>query len=125
LSLAAERRLVGRREAMTEQDRAFVFLGVLVVLGAVNGAFMWRGSPGAKRAWFPRITILAGVLFAAGTYWVMRHAPTLYFLVPVTVLITLVNLKATKFCAQCGAYNQSFGPFHRVNFCRKCGAALP
>jgi hypothetical protein len=45
-------------------------------------------------------------------------------LVPATALITVLNIKLTKFCAQCGAYHQSFPPFYKVSFCRKCGKEL-
>jgi hypothetical protein len=109
---------------VNEQDRFFVFFGVWAVLGLASGLFMWRGSPGAKRTWFPRLTVLTGVLFVAFAYWAMPYPHILYFLVPASALITVLNLKLNKFCAQCGAYHQSFPPFYKVSFCRKCGKEL-
>jgi hypothetical protein len=109
---------------MTEQDRFFVFFGVWMMLSVANGLFLWRGSVEAKRTWFPRLAILAGILFVAFAYWVAPYPPILSVLVPATALITLLNLKGTKFCPRCGAYHCSFGPFYKVSFCRKCGTEL-
>jgi len=107
---------------LTEQDRFFVFFGVWVALGLASALFIWRGSPEAKRAWFPRLSVLTGVLFVSFAYWVMPHPPVLYLLIPATAFITFLNIRSTKFCAKCGAYHQSFDWFYKVSFCRKCGS---
>jgi rubredoxin len=46
---------------------------------------------------------------------------TLYFAVPGVALITFINLKAMRFCRECGAYNRRFGAFTSSNYCSKCG----
>jgi hypothetical protein len=109
---------------MTEQDRFFVFFAVWVVYGLATGLFMWKSSPEAKREWFPRLTVLTGLLFVAFSYWVAPDPRILLYVVPAVAFITFINLRATKFCPSCGAYHQSMGPFYRVRFCRKCGAEL-
>jgi|SRR5262245_39013086 len=107
---------------MNEQDRVFAFFGVWLALGFGTAIFVRRGSPAAKRTWFPRLEILIGVVFVVTAYSVMPHPQVLYLVVPVASLLTFLNIRATKFCGKCGAYHRSF--FLTLNFCRKCGAEL-
>jgi hypothetical protein len=109
---------------VTEQERFGVFFAVWVVLGIGSGLFMWRASPEAKREWFPRFSILAGVLFVGFVYWVMPFPHILYFVVPATFLITVLNIRGTHFCGACGAFHQSAFGIGAANLCRKCGEAL-
>jgi hypothetical protein len=110
---------------MADGERFAIFACVWVSLGVALGVLFWRGSAERKRMWFPRLTVLAGALFIAFTYWISPVAEALYVVVPVTALITYLNLKTTKFCPKCGAYYQTFGALYRANYCRRCGFELP
>jgi hypothetical protein len=109
---------------MTEGQRFFVFFGVWVLLGVGSGALLWFGSVELKRRWYPRLTVTAGVLFVSFVYWLMPVKQVLFVVIPAVTLITLLNLKTSKFCPQCGAFFQDFGSFFRSNYCRKCGHQL-
>jgi hypothetical protein len=109
---------------VSEGERFTVFLCIWVGLGILLAVLVWRGSLEAKRKWFPRMTILAGLLFTGFVYWISPAAEVLYVAVPVVALITFLNLKTTKFCSKCGAYYQDFGAVYRPNYCRKCGQDL-
>jgi len=106
---------------VAEGQRFFVFFSTWVCLGTATAILIWRGSPDTKRTWFPRITLLTGVLFIGFVYWLMPAVQVLYILVPITALITVLNFKTTRFCPKCGTYSQNFGRLFRVNYCRKCG----
>ncbi len=106
---------------MTEGQRFIFFFATWVCLGIASAILLWRGSPDTKMKWYPRIVVLAGVLFIAFVYWVSPDLAVLYFLAPITILITILNLKTTRFCPRCGAYSQNLGALLRVNYCRKCG----
>ncbi len=106
-------------------DRFVVFFVTWTVLVLANGLFLWKGSPAAKRAWFPRIAILECVIFVAFTYWVAPHALVLCVVVPIAAVMAFLNVRTIRFCASCGAVHQSFGPFRAHDgCCRKCGTDL-
>ena len=109
---------------MTEHDRFSVFFVVWLAAGAASAIFLWRGSPEAKRTWFPRIQVAAGMAFVLFVYWVTPGQAVLVILLPAVALITFLNVRFTKFCPNCGAYHQGFGALYRVNFSRKCGSPL-
>lgn len=109
---------------MTEGQRFFVFFGVWVLLGIGSAALLWFGSLEFKRTWYPRLIVIAGVLFVGFVYWLVPVKQVLVVVIPAATLITLLNLKISKFCPQCGAFFQEFGFFFRSNYCRKCGHEL-
>jgi NADH pyrophosphatase NudC (nudix superfamily) len=78
----------------------------------------------AKRVWFPRFTIAAGVLLLAFTYWMAPVPQVFVFTTPAVALVTWLNLKLTKVCPGCGAMLQSTNWFVKMRFCQKCGAQL-
>jgi hypothetical protein len=109
---------------MSEDERALVFVGVWVALTAVLGGLFWKGSFQAKRKWFPRLTILAGLLFIALVYWATRIPQSLYLTVPATGIIVFLNLALVKFCPKCSAYNPFWDRPSNVRYCAYCGFRL-
>jgi len=109
---------------MTEGQRFFVFFCTWVVLAISSGLLLWLGAPDVKRTWYPRLIVLAGVLFVAFVYWLTPVTQVLFMVIPVVLLIAILNLKISKFCPQCGAFFQDIGPLARSNYCRKCGHSL-
>ena len=109
---------------MNLEQRFYVFFGVWAVLGVASALFAWRAPVEAKRKWFPRTTIGAGILFVIFTYWITRAPQTLVITIPAVALITYLNLKLTKICPHCGATLQNLSWFTRMRYCKKCGAEL-
>lgn len=83
----------------------------LIALGIGGFALFHRGNdPAFKRRWWPRYSILSGVLFAlsGGTFAIIevgRPASLVIALLilPASALITILNIKLTRFCDGCGA----------------------
>lgn len=108
------------------------FVGTWIILGVVGLFLFYLGKDVAfKRRWFPRFIILVGVLFVmfSTTIWCLNARSLaglsiVFLTVPMTFLISYLNIKFTRFCGQCGAtlYNQNW--FVPMRFCPKCGAGL-
>src|SRR5262245_7282586 len=111
-----------------QPERVFpMFFGVWVALGLVFTAFFYLNKDAAlKRKVHPPFAIAVGVLFLG---FVMltgkpRDAFFLFVMVPAIALITLLNIRNTKFCSACGKMLVSQNPFAPPKFCTKCGASL-
>jgi hypothetical protein len=107
-------------------DQVFpVFFGVWVVLGLFSAGFFFLNKNAAlKRKVWPPFLVATGMLFL-GFMWAMGLPAEAFFLaVPAVALITLLNLRAVRFCNSCGATLMSQNPFTRPTFCSKCGAKL-
>ena len=106
------------------------FVGTFIVLGVVGFFVFTFGKDVAfKKKWFPRSVILAGVLFVLFSNTVMViHSRSFSILailiieIPFVALISYLNIRATKFCDNCGATAVNHNPFSRMRFCSKCGA---
>ena len=109
-------------------ERVFpIFIGVWIVLGIGSTAFFFLNNNAAlKRKVHPPFVIGVGILFLAFVV-LMGMARDAFFyciFVPGIVLITLMNLRNTKFCDTCGKTLINQNPFVRPRFCSKCGASL-
>ena len=102
------------------------FFVVWVVMGIGSFAFFQISKNASlKRRLWPCVAIGAGVLFIAFV-WVMGFkGQAVFFVVPFVALITVLNLRAMKFCDSCGKTIHVQPPFSAVNFCPKCGSKLP
>ena len=107
------------------QETFPIFFVVWIALG-VAGFFLFYVSRNVqfKKKYFPWYVILAGVLFVFYALGMGLPSEMLYFMVPVVVLITFLNIRSTKFCDNCGRtiFKQTW--FTRVEYCAKCGAKL-
>jgi len=77
-----------------------------------------------KRKWWPKISIATAILFIFIIY--DSGAPTGFILLAAAILaiITVLNIRAVKFCDACGKTLTSQNPFSPPEFCSKCGAKL-
>ncbi len=101
------------------------FFIVWAVLGIGGGSFFFFiKNADLKRKLHPAFVISAGILFILFAY--LLRLPTIAFviIIPAVMFITIVNLKVTKFCDECGKTNVSQNPFSIPKYCSKCGAAL-
>ena len=102
-----------------------VFFVVWIVLG-ITGFFLFYVSKNVqfKRKYFPWYVILGGVIFVLFGLGMGLPVAMLFIMLPVVTLITLLNIKSTRFCDNCGRtiINQMW--FSKVEYCAKCGAKL-
>lgn len=104
----------------------FAFFIGWALLGLASFLFFnFNRDAKLKKRVFPVFIVGTGVVFATFAAYVTgwRLAPLLIML-PLVGLITLINLRSTKFCAGCGRtlYRQSF--FGPTKFCPHCGSDL-
>ena len=104
-------------------DAAFpVFFFLWILLCVAVWTFYWKGSLEAKRRWHPRIAVGIPVLFLG---LIAIAAPFgLAMAIPAVAVISLINLKSTRFCPACGRTLFQSSPWSAMNFCPKCGASL-
>jgi len=102
-----------------------IFFGVWVALGLSSaGFFLFSKNAKLKRKVWPPLVVVTSVMFI-GFAWVMgMPVNTFYLMLPAVALITLLNLRAARFCVSCGATIMSQNPFSKPAFCHKCGAKL-
>jgi hypothetical protein len=104
-----------------------IFFGVSIVLGAASSAFfLLNRNATLKRRIYPAFVIGVGVLFLIFV-WLMAVPDDVSFfcvMVPGVVLITLLNIRNTRFCNSCGRTVFTQNPFASPKFCSKCGASL-
>jgi hypothetical protein len=110
---------------VTPEEIFPIFFGTWVVLGAISFAIFFLGKNATlKRKLWPPFVIGAGILFVVFGYFMGFRGSTLYFIVPAVAVISILNLRATRFCDDCGKtiINQNF--LAKPEFCSKCGAKL-
>lgn len=103
-----------------------IFFGVWMLLGLGSFAFFHLNRNAVlKRKVWPIVVLLSGILFI-GFIWKMGiRGNGVYMAVPAVVLISLLNLRATKFCDSCGRTLHNQGLFSAAEYCPKCGVKLP
>lgn len=100
-----------------------IFIGTWVLLAVVGLIFYLRASPAMKHKAWPVMSIVTGLLFLVFIYLLEGIKFALLAAIPVA-LITYLNLRTVKFCAQCGAFNRSPTMFPVPKYCGKCGTGL-
>jgi hypothetical protein len=81
-------------------------------------------DPKRKQTAFVWITASAGVIF---TLFVLISAPPdppMLIFIPFVALIILLNIRLTKFCPRCAAWNYNWTWIMPMRYCRRCGADL-
>ena len=102
-----------------------IFLGICLVHCVLIFFIFFRGNNAQlKRKLWPPFVIGGGILFVGFIYLMSFQKEVLYFMVPAVILISVINIKATKFCDSCGKTltNQYF--ISEAEFCPKCGEKL-
>ena len=95
-----------------------------VVAGlGVTVFFIRTRDPDVKRRALLPISVAAGLVFLGGIVWTGGGEAALLAL-PVIAVIVLANIRLTKFCPRCGAWNYNYLWFARMDYCRRCGANL-
>ncbi len=112
---------------MPRGDQVFpYFFAVWIALGALGFYFFFLNKDAAfKRKYFPWFAVSASALFLV-FMWLMGFPPqTFVLMVPAAVLITVLNIRGTRFCSSCGRTIFSQGmPWSRPDYCSSCGAKL-
>ena len=107
---------------MKDQGPPLIFFATWAVLCVAVWSFYWKGTLAAKRRWHPRIIIGVGVVFLG--FIAITMPPALVMAVPSVILISILNLKMTKFCGACAATLVQNPPWTKMRFCPKCGTSL-
>jgi hypothetical protein len=99
-----------------------IFFGTWVALGILGSyLFIIRNDYEFKVKYFKYFVILVGVLFI-GFAAAMAPPPEVFLvMVPLVILFTIVNIKCTRFCRNCG---KTINAFYFAAFCPKCGKKL-
>jgi hypothetical protein len=101
----------------------FFAVWALLCLGSA-GFFLFNRNASLKRRVLPPLLIFTGLVFL-GFMLLMCFPPEVFTVaVPMIVLITLLNMRAIRFCDACGRTLHSQNPFSAPKFCSKCGAQL-
>jgi hypothetical protein len=110
-------------DAGSQSEQFTVFFILWLALGMGSAAFFFLSKNAAlKRRVWPPFIIVTGLIFGGFVWATSPHVPWFFYLA--IVAITLLNLRAVRFCDACGKTNQSSNPFSSVKFCSKCGAKL-
>ncbi len=102
----------------------YIYFGVWAAL-AIADLYLLFGTKNAKlkRILFPLLVIFAGVWVLLFIVFLGFPRHVLYIAIPSVILITILNLKLTKFCDACGSVVR--GEFFSVpKQCNNCGAKL-
>lgn len=103
----------------------YFFAGVWVILGLSFGLFLYLCKDvKLKRKIFAVSVISAGILFIVFMFFWPMPGEVFIFTIAIVVVITVVNLRITKFCDDCGKMVVNQNPFSKPKFCSKCGAVL-
>ena len=102
-----------------------IFIGIWIVLGLVSGAILFlNNNAQMKRSLWPPFVIGTGILFLVFMWLMGFSGKAFLIMLPLTGLITYLNLRTVRFCSACGKtlINQNF--LSPPKFCSKCGAEL-
>lgn len=110
---------------MTPEEISPIFISVWIVLMIISFVIFFLGKDAQlKRKLFKPFVIGAGILFLGFVYSMGVELKVFYFMVPLVILISYLNIRFTKFCNSCGkiVINQMF--LIPTKFCSKCGEKL-
>ena len=108
-------------------DQIFpIFVATWVVLGILSFAFFtFNKNAALKRKVRTPFVVAVGILFVCFVWLAGAPSKVLYVAVPAMALITMLNIRTTRFCNSCGKTIYTQNPFSRPEFCYKCGARFP
>jgi hypothetical protein len=108
---------------ISQAQLAPVFVGVWGVLCLFSACFFFLSKNATlKRKVWPPFSVAAAILFV-GFAWAMDAPPQMFvIIIPAVALVTLLNLRAMKFCDACGKTTMSQNLMSPPQFCSKCGA---
>jgi hypothetical protein len=103
-----------------------VFMVFWTLLGLTSFLFFqFNRNAALKRRIWPPFIIIIGVIFASFVWYTSGGRPeVLVFMLPAVALISLLNIRLTRFCQSCGRTIRA-QPFSSPgSFCKYCGAKL-
>jgi len=104
---------------------AFILLCGVLGIGSVV-FFTFNRNAALKRRIWPGFIIGGGLLFVSFVYFSVgqQQPELLYFLLPMTALVSFINIRSTRFCDACGRTLTRQPILKRTQFCPHCGAEL-
>jgi hypothetical protein len=103
-----------------------VFMVFWLLLGLASFLFFqFNRNAALKRRVWPPFMIIIGVIFAAFLWHVTNgYSEALLFMVPAIVIISILNIRLTRFCDACGRTLHAQPFCSRPAFCKYCGTKL-
>lgn len=102
-----------------------VFAATWVVLGIFTFAYFIRGNDAKrKKKHWPAWCVFVGALFVIFAWLMGFPGQAFVFIIPFSVLIIYMNIKANKFCSKCGKMQFNQNPFSKQIYCAGCAAPL-
>jgi hypothetical protein len=102
-----------------------IFVCTWIILGIISFIVFFIGKNAQlKRKLWPPFVIGSGILFISFTYAMGFRGEGIYFVVPVVMLVSFINIRSIKFCDECGKTIKSQNLLSKIEFCPKCGAKL-
>src|SRR4051812_34204056 len=104
-----------------------LLISSLILWALLTAASAWffsrAGNPNRKRLVLPWIAGVFAFLFLELALAAGLPKEAFVVLIPFSMLVTYLNVRAIRFCDKCGAYNPRPRGF-RILFCRSCGTSL-
>lgn len=108
-----------------DETISMILIAIWFFLGLIGFCiFSVVKSAALKRKLWALFVIVVGVLFVAYSYYISADAFVLYVVSLFVILISILNIKLTKFCDSCGKMVISQAFFARPKYCSKCGQDL-
>lgn len=120
------RKISKDQDKMPNPENVFsVFIGTWVILGLISFLAFFKGKNAKlKRKLWPPFVIGTATLFVIFIALMGFPLNTFFVMGPMLVLITILNLRNTKFCDSCGQTIINQNVFVKPEYCSKCGAKL-
>lgn len=103
-----------------------VFMVFWIVLGVTSFLFFQfnRNASLKRRIWSPFVIII-GIIFASFVWHMSGGSREVFlFMLPAILIISVLNIRLTRFCQSCGRTLQA-QPFSSAgSYCKYCGAKL-
>ncbi len=109
-----------------KNDYFQIFMVFWLTLGLVSFLFFhFNRNVKVKKIIFPVFVVIVGIIFGSFVGFMSDFSPqTLLFMIPAVVVITILNIRNTQFCNNCGKTNYSKSAYSKPKFCSSCGANL-
>lgn len=109
---------------MVNDDSIYLIIALLILM--IGGFYITsiNKDVSIKKTWYPWTVIGSGLVFIL---LINSRVDSMVYLVIVTIFVsisTLISLRNTSFCDECGKMVRSRNPFVPPEVCSKCGAKL-
>jgi hypothetical protein len=92
---------------------------------AAGQLYLQRQSPESQRRLYKIVHTVVGALWIVVAVYLLRDSALLWLALPMAILVTYLNIRASRFCAKCGQqYLAVAAKTDDHKYCSKCGEPL-